>query len=187
MTAIAWDGKEMCSDSLEAFNTGEVLGYTQKLFRLRSGGILGTAGDGDCREVIELFQDVETQKDLPSKKDMIKTGTNFEGLLWLPDRTMNYVSISWDADAKGYEAGISGVLGKMAVAGCGGPYALGVMKAGGTARDGIKAAVKSHIACGGAVQTMTLEVSKPKKRKPPKELKSPEEETIKKMEPVIVE
>lgn len=165
MTVLAWDGKNMCSDSL-ATADGKRWGRSKKLHRLKSGAILGTAGDCDSRAVNELLDLCETEADLPSSADLRKTRTIFGGLLWLPDRTLWVIDIDQDEyDADVWYAQINQCLEKYAVHGSGYLEAETVLRLGMSAEEAVKAAIKSDIHCGGPVQKMTLEVPKPKKKK----------------------
>lgn len=169
MTCIAFDGKQMVSDSLQTDDSMR-LGPCKKLYKMKSGAILGTAGDADARELISLFDACETEVDLPSKLALMMTRTDFEGLLWLPDRTLWSVNTKREEDdITVWDASIFEIKEKVAVAGSGGKYALGVLDHGGTAVEAVKVAIKRDSCCGGALQIMVLETKKlPKKPRPSK-------------------
>lgn len=169
MTVVAYDGREMVSDSL--MSGGNLrLGSVQKVYKLKSGALMGTAGGADSREVLETFDLVENPSQFPSLDDLRKLKSDFQGILVLPDRTVYFVDIWCDEfDPAIWSASIIQTDSKCATAGSGGEIALTVLQTGGTALDAVKAAIKLDIFCGGPIQRMSLETPvKVKKTKKPK-------------------
>lgn len=191
ITVIAFDGKQMASDSIQTDSTsGSVvkLGNCQKLYRMKSGAILGTAGDSDARELIALFDSCETEIDLPSKLSMMMCRTDFEGLLWLPDKTLWSVNVKREEDdLTVWDASVFELRGKEFAVGCGAPYALGALDHGATAVQAVKVAIKRDAKCGGPIQVMTLEAKKPVKKPRPskKKIISVIEETVEELSSVV--
>lgn len=162
MTVIAWDSKEMVSDSQCTYETGKRSYNEKKLFRLKSGAVLGTAGDADWRDILNLLDSAEHGYDLPSRHDLSVLRTHFHGLIWLPDRSIWEISIEQDEEERHvWYASVTEVKEKKAAVGCGADNAMGVLDNGGSARDAVKAAIKRDVFCGGPLQCMTLEVPKP--------------------------
>lgn len=167
ITVIAWDSKEMVSDSLSTVDNKR-FSMCQKLFKLKSGAILGTAGESDAREIIVLLDTAETEVDLPSRLSLSMCRAEFCGLLWLPDRTLWSIDIIQDQHQHEiWNASVVQVKGKIAAVGCGADNALGVLTMGGSAVEAVKAAIKLDVFCGGPVQRMTLEAKKPSKKPRP--------------------
>lgn len=170
----------MVSDSLSTIDNKR-FSMCQKLFKLKSGAILGTAGESDAREIIALLDTCETEVDLPSRLSLSMCRAEFCGLLWLPDRTLWSVDIIQDEHQHEiWNASVVQVKGKIAAVGCGADNALGVLALGGTAVESVKSAIKLDVFCGGPVQRMTLDVKKPAKKPRPskKKIISVIEETI---------
>ena len=151
MTCIAWDGNTLASDSQCTDNCGMYLTRTPKLFRLKGGALIGTAGDDDCREVMELFDNVKDENDFPSRGQMAATHTNFGGLLVLPNKAVYTIDIGYQelGERLGgqWDGSITRIYGKYAIMGSGGSYAMGAMVSGASAVDAVKAACKLDSFC----------------------------------------
>ena len=161
MTIIAFDSKSMAADSMMSTLDGHIVGRCRKLFRLKSGGILGRAGDVDCRAVIALLDGVKDYDDLPSKAELEATRTEFLGLLWLPNKQLVEIIISPDEEAR-YSAQVVEIEEKYAAVGHGELYARAILSSGGSSRDAVRVAIKHSGTCGGPIQEMKLgEVTKP--------------------------
>ncbi len=142
MTTIAYRDGIMAADSQCTDEWGMKLTDTDKIFRLHGGGLLGTAGDDDARELMELLDSSVTEATLPTREQLGDTHTEFLGLLWLPDDTLWYVSISIRSDE--YDAGWDGSVSRLkrpfAAVGSGQQFAYGAMAHGATAKEAIKVA-----------------------------------------------
>lgn len=162
MTVIAWDGKTLASDSLMSDQYGSVVGPMKKLYRLKSGGMVGMSGDADARTVIHLLDNVKDEQDLPTKQELETLRTDGDYILVLPDKTVWLVSISYDGDGRYFGEIVPSRARFMAV-GHGQDYARAAMSLGLTAEKAVKEACKFSLSCGGAVQTMKLE-DRPKEK-----------------------
>lgn len=166
MTVIAWNKSGMASDSLCSMPDGSYLTKTKKLFRTKTGGVIGTAGDDDCRSVLALFDNCEISTDLPSREEMKYTKTSFNGLLWLPDKSIFVIFIELDSSMNHPDAwygGVSELSEKYAAVGHGAPYAQAILSHGGTPEEAVREACKWSLFCRGPVQSMVLE-EQPKKK-----------------------
>lgn len=162
MTVIAFDGKVLASDSCIS-EFGFYAGSAKKLFRLKSGGMLGTAGDADCRAVINVLDSIKDGADLPTRVELEALKTDGTYLLVLPDKTTWLISMGFDDDIKSWKAEVFEAKTKYVVAGHGGDFAKMAMYLGKTAPQAIKEACKWSLACRPPVQTMKLE-DKPKEK-----------------------
>lgn len=172
MTVIAWDGKVLAADSLETDSNGYMLGMCKKLYRLKSGGMLGTAGDSDCRALMGLVENVKDENDLPTRAEIEATKTAGSYILVLPDKSVFMLSTDVDEDLKAVKAEVVPYKGKCLAVGHGQDFARAAMSVGKTSAEAVKVACKWSVVCGGPIQTMKLE-DKPKekikrvRRKPP--------------------
>lgn len=155
MTVVAFDSKSIASDSLVTGTDGHIYGKAKKLFRLKSGGILGTAGDVDCRALMALLDGVKDYDDLPSKQELEATRTEFTGLLWLPNKKMVEIGITADQEAR-FFAYVMEINERYAAIGHGEQYARAILSSGGSSKDAVKAAIRHSSACGGPIQEMKL-------------------------------
>jgi hypothetical protein len=165
----------MVSDSKCTDPVGMYLTPTSKLFRLKSGGILGTAGDDDAREVMQLLDQCKDQDDLPSKQQLADTKTEFSGLLYLPNKKLYQVDIyNHPEHPQVWAASVSELRAKFAGVGSGSPYAIGAMHHGATAQQAVKIACKLDAFCALPLQVMKPDVPKKKEPLVPRKRKKPE-------------
>lgn len=171
MTVIAWDGKTLAADSMEADDEGYYIGRCKKIFRLKSGGMLGTAGDSDSRALIALVENVKDENDLPTRAELEATKLDGVFILVLPDKAAVVIEIFQIEDRIRFFAQVLSITGKHYAIGHGGDFARAAMAMGKTAQEAVKLACKFSLFCGLPVQSMRLE-DKPKEkikrvRKPP--------------------
>jgi hypothetical protein len=83
MTTVAYKNGQMACDSCWSDNCVRVVSAI-KMRRLSSGALLGEAGDGDIRAVVELLDRAKSYKAMPTKEALEKTRTTFGGILVLP-------------------------------------------------------------------------------------------------------
>ncbi len=162
MTTIAYRDGVMASDSRGTDESEMVLTDCQKLYTLDSGAILGTAGDDDIRKLLKLLGKAKTPGDLPSKKRLAKTQSDFKGILVFPTKEIFIIHIakpkSLDEDMDEWTAYVCEIWDSMCAVGTGAPYAYGAMEAGKTAPQAVEIACKRDIY--SALPVHTLEISK---------------------------
>lgn len=154
MTVIAFKDGEMVSDSQVTDEDGNFTLDSEKIFMLPSGGILGTAGDDDIRNLYELVEHVTKKEEFPTKDDLSDTRCSFFGLLALPDCTLWYIDIhmvSYD-NTDEWNAQIGQINEDHYAIGSGGQIALGAMDVGATAQEAVNAAIERNAYCGGDLQ-----------------------------------
>lgn len=151
MTVIAYRDGVLAGDSCWSDN-GLVTTRASKLFRLKSGGVIGEAGDADSREMRELFTEVTGEDTMPTRKQLLEVGIDYHGLLVLADGSVWDVSV----DIKNNDAGLYPVREPYYAVGAGKMLALGVMWKGGTAEEAVQCACESHTDCCLPVTTLSL-------------------------------
>jgi len=146
-----------------------------KIIRLKSGALLGSAGDNDARAIYEILDFVKDPRKLPSRKELAQTRLEYEGLIAFPKGGVWFISTGRHDDA-GYPLDVDGVtasdadygvwpattMGGYAACGSGSDLALAAMDAGASAREAVIIASKRNIHCRLPVHTMVLN---PEKRK----------------------
>lgn len=157
MTVIAYAKGVLASDSRATDGYKIFSDKVKKLFKLSNGGMVGTAGDCDCRDVLELLSKA-TPKKMPSKAELCETKTVFRGIVVFPKGEVFEVSIDERDDVLDdrWYAAVVEVAEKYHAVGCGEDDALVMMRNGATAVQAVKAAIAGNAGCGGAVQTMHL-------------------------------
>lgn len=166
MTVIAYTKGVLASDSRATEGYKIFSDRVKKLFKLANGGMVGTAGDCDCRDVIELLGRA-TPKKMPSKHELCDTKTVFRGIVVFPKGEVFEVLIDErdDVSEDRWYAAVVEISEKYHAVGCGEDDALVAMRMGATAMQAVKTAIAGNAGCGGAVQTMKLEDLKaPRKR-----------------------
>lgn len=166
MTIIAAKGNSMSCDSCWA-SSGIVNVLAKKITRLTSGGLLGQAGDNDAREVIKLFQNVKTDKALPSRNELMALRVDFHGLLLLPNGKLIQIATS-NVLPEHIEddVGLWEVMGfPYAAVGSGADIALGAFFQGATTAQAVAAACRHQVDCRPPIHTATIAVQNKKVKK----------------------
>lgn len=157
MTTIAYRDGFMACDSCWAYEQDQQTSLS-KIARLKSGGLLGQAGDADSRSLVAMFENVKSERTLPGRKEIAELFTDFAGLFVLPtggifliecERTTNedhiYTAQLWPVGRYGFAAVGSGRL-----------LALGAMAAGKSALDSVAIACKFDINSRPPVHAVAL-------------------------------
>ncbi len=164
MTVIAWRFGVMACDSCWA--TDGVHNVTMnKILRLASGALLGSAGENDARAMYELLKHVKTEKQLPSAAQLAATKLSYHGLIALPKGGVWHV-VTDKHDTHGYphddqmDFGCfpADTIGGYAACGSGGDFALGAMAASTevTAKLAVSAAIRHQVNCRGPIHAFPL-------------------------------
>lgn len=162
MTTIAWDGKTLASDSRGTDDNEMVLTNCQKLYTLSNGAILGTAGDDDIRKLMKLIGKAKKPSELPSKKKLAATKTDFKGILVLRTGEVYIVEVakpkSLDADVDEWTGYICEITDSMCAVGTGAPYAYGAMEFGASAEEAVEVACRRDPFSALPVQILKIDV-----------------------------
>jgi hypothetical protein len=145
MTTIAYKDGMMAGDS--CWNThGIVDNLANKIQRLKSGALLGQAGDNDIREIVVLLDNVKSAKSLPSYAQLTAIRCDSTVLLALPNGAVFKLSTSKklthdDTD----DLGLWRIERSVAAIGSGADLALGAMSAGASALQAVRIACRWDI------------------------------------------
>jgi 20S proteasome alpha/beta subunit len=155
MTVIAYRSKHRilaadsrCSDSL-----GMHLTNCQKIFRLRNGALLGTAGDSDDRDVRDVLSRATPRK-MPVRKALAELQTQFSGILVFPKGHVYTIELwhrEFDHDGE-WAASVDAIRDEMVAIGCGAQFAYGAMEHGANPIQAVRAACRRDTACALPVQ-----------------------------------
>lgn len=147
MTTVAYRAGVMACDSCWTDGAGGIDSLASKIRRLKSGALLGAAGDNDARPLERLLDRVAAPARMPSLEKLIAIRREFTGLLVLPCGAVFKIATAllppenWDADFSD-DIGVWPIHAPFAAIGSGAAYALGAMAAD---KDAIAAV---EIACG---------------------------------------
>lgn len=134
---------------------------SKKIMRLKSGALLGQAGDNDARDVLKLLIGVKSHRNLPSRSDLMAIRCDFTGLLVFPSGRIFKISTTfvspenWTEDVKD-DFGVWEIEGGMATIGSGADFAMGAMEAGASARRAVQIACRRDINSRPPIHSLTL-------------------------------
>jgi len=161
MTTIAFRDGIMAADSRCTDEFYMVLTDCQKIYRLSSGALLGTAGDDDARALLDALDSVHHETALPSRHELAELEIEFTGLLALPDDTLWQIEVEWvEREHEGHWSGsVSQIRFDFAAVGSGAHFAMGAMGHGATAEEAVEVATKFDIFSALPLQTESLRES----------------------------
>jgi S-methylmethionine-dependent homocysteine/selenocysteine methylase len=143
VTTIAVKDGEMACDSCWTDCNWLYGTSMNKITRLKSGALLGEAGDNDSRAVVKLLQNCKTFDQLPTAIELSDCKVDYAALILFPDGTMAQISIEHDQTVEeAYHGGAWPVNRGCSAVGTGAAVAIGAMRAGKSAREAVA------IACG---------------------------------------
>jgi len=161
MTTIAYRDGVMAGDSSFTFND-VVDTLSRKVHRLKSGALLGQAGDNDGRHLVALLDGARTAKQLPSRADLLGLRANFVGLLVLPRGAVFKINGAlkppehWSEKDDGQDVGIWPIEAPFAAIGSGTDLALGALAHGASALQAVKIACRFDIHSRPPVYSLAL-------------------------------
>jgi hypothetical protein len=138
MTTIACKDGHIACDSCWT-DTNWVAGTLRnKITHLRSGALLGEAGDNDSRAVVKLLQNVQSFDQIPDARTLAACQVDYAAIILFPDGEMAQIAIERDGDTGAiYKAQAYPVNRGMTAVGSGAQLALGFMGAGRTAAEAV--------------------------------------------------
>lgn len=162
MTAIAYRAGLMACDSCWTYGSTQVESAI-KITRLRSGALLGQAGDNDARAILDLLQNIRNPDKLPARGALAETKCDFIGLLALPKGGVFCIATG-KVDEMGFPAddeedfGVwrACTMGGYAAVGSGAEAALAAMDAGADARRAVDIACRRNINCRPPIHVLRL-------------------------------
>ena len=146
MTTVTFKSGVMACDSCFSYG-GSVDTLGKKIVRLRSGALLGQAGDNDARDVIALLSTVKSVRQIPSRKDLLSLRTDFLGLLVTPSGRIIKVSTTFVSpenwtDETEKDLGAWEINHAFTAIGSGSDIAMGAMAAGADAKRAVMIACR---------------------------------------------
>src|SRR5580693_5823571 len=103
----------------------------QKVFTLRNGALLGTAGDSDDRDVRAILA-TATPRKMPSRAVLAETRNVFSGILVFPKGQVFTVDV-WHREHESsgeWAASVDAIRDEILAVGCGAQFAYGAMEVG---------------------------------------------------------
>lgn len=155
MTTIAYRDKIMACDS--QWTVGDIRGVSRtKIRRLRSGALLGMAGENDGRALEKLLDRVMSPKTLPLPKVLHELKQDLHGLLVFPNGRIFVITTIAVTDNAAAESGIVEVSKPYWAVGAGAHVAIGAMWAGKSAEEAVAAGIEFDPNSMGPVQVERL-------------------------------
>lgn len=138
MTTIAFKDGVMACDSKCTDGFGAFLTRSQKIYRLPNNSLLGTAGDADARDVMDILGKATTKK-LPTRKELAETETGFAGLWAFPNGKLYgvYIYAHEMGQSAEWSSQIVEIEERIAAVGSGEQFAIGAMAAGRSAAEAV--------------------------------------------------
>lgn len=143
----------MASDSRVTADNTIFTNKHRKIFRLKDGSLLGTAGDADDSDLPNLFNRI---KKIPTHKQLTNLGFEFQCIFVKPDSTVYVLESSLEEDTKIYKSSVYPINEPYVAVGSGSSWAMGALAMGASAEQAIKIAIKFDTNCGGAVQLESI-------------------------------
>jgi ATP-dependent protease HslVU (ClpYQ) peptidase subunit len=154
MTVIAYSSRHrvMAADSRLTEGTSMHLTSVRKLYRLRSGALLGMAGDGDARDMAHLLEKV-TPRRLPSRQQIAELECEVLALLVLPRGQIIRVAGEFREEGQGRWVGeVVPITDTIVAVGSGAAFAYGAMEAGASPTDAVRVTCRRDLMCALPVQ-----------------------------------
>lgn len=156
MTVIAYSRRSgvMAADSRCSDDGGYHLTTCRKIVRLRSGALLGIAGDGDARDMQEILEDA-TPEDLPSRGELVQLAGEYRAILAFKTACF-LLTVEWQSESSNWYAEVIPIEDDYVCVGTGAPFAYGALDAGANVSDAVGAACKRDLKCGLPIQVETV-------------------------------
>lgn len=116
----------------------------QKIFRLKSGALLGTCGDDDARDIINLLDNVIDESKIPPRETLANLKIDGGYLLILPNKQIWYISIGvreYSSSDEWYGEAYR-IMEPFAAIGSGSHLAIGALEFGASASEAVSCACK---------------------------------------------
>jgi ATP-dependent protease HslVU (ClpYQ) peptidase subunit len=159
MTVIAYSSKHrvLASDSQSNWDDEDMrIGNVRKIFRLKNGALLGTAGDGDDRLVRALLAKASPRK-MPSRRQLAETKTDFEGIMVFPKGQVFLITIAYSKDNSEWDGLVDYINDPVVACGHGKEFAYAAMDLGHTPQEAVRVTCKRDLTCALPVQWASLD------------------------------
>ncbi len=167
MTTIAVKAGVMACDSCWTDSNGLHGTSLNKITRLKSGALLGEAGDNDSRAVVKLLQNVKNYDQMPSAQELESTRVDYAALILFLNGETAEITITRHEGGSDvhFTAGSHRVNRGGAAVGTGAMVAIGSMDAGKSAREAVEIACRRDPYSKGPVYAVALKVEKPVRKR----------------------
>lgn len=164
MTTVAYKNGIMACDS-RCSDEDRHMTKCEKIYRLKSGALLGICGDDDTRELEQLLDGVYTSTDLPSRESLAELKLEGAYLLVLPNEEVWNIVIECRefSNTDEWLGGARQIKEEFAAIGSGSHLAIGAMEFGASAEEAVECAAKWDLYSAPPIQTLELK-QKEKKR-----------------------
>jgi hypothetical protein len=149
MTTIAYRDGIMACDSCWSLHDSLVDTLSNKVYRLKSGALLGQCGSNDIRPMIKMLDNAKSERQMPSYDEIAAVRISGMYLLVLPNKrvfkfqTTARAPDTWDDDL--VDLGMWRVERPFTAVGSGSDYAIGAMEHGASAEQAVRIACRLDI------------------------------------------
>jgi hypothetical protein len=164
MTTIAYKDGVMASDSCIS-GGGTWRASVAKVGKTSTGALYGWAGEADIREALNLIDRIHTPDDLPSKREIAHTQTDFSLLIAFGPNEVYSIHCNECEDGR-YQGYVNIANLGFASIGSGSEIATGALAAGASAVDAVK--IATEFDCYSKAPVYSIAFEKPATKKPPK-------------------
>jgi 20S proteasome alpha/beta subunit len=155
VTVIAYSTKHKIIAADSRSTDGYAMHFTncKKIFRLKNGAVIGTAGQSDDRDVRALLEKA-TPRRMPSREQLAALKMEFIGILIFPKGQVFTIDISFiEHESEGeWMAGVDIVTDDFVAVGHGAQFAYGAMEVGATPVEAVRATCRRDTTCALPVQ-----------------------------------
>lgn len=136
MTTIAWRAGILAGDSATTEH-GTIISLAPKVHKLKSGAIVGYAGDADSRALHRLLEKTNKPNELPSVAKLRELKQDHAAIIAFPNGKVFAIDVGND---KGDYCGVCEIVAPYYAIGSGGLVAMAAMAAGATAMKAVSIA-----------------------------------------------
>lgn len=155
MTVIAYSAKHriLAADSRCSDEFSMHLTNCKKIFRLKNGALVGTAGDDDDRLVRAVLEKASPRR-MPTRQQLADTRTTFVGLLVFPKGQVFVITIGVKeySNTDEWDGCVSPISDDFVAVGHGQQYAYGALEAGKNPIEAVRITCRRDTTCALPVQ-----------------------------------
>lgn len=154
MTVIAYSSRHqiMAADSRASDDKGEYhITNCRKIFRLKSGALLGLSGDGDARD-LQMLLERATPRKMPTRQQIAELKLDAVGLLVFPKGQVFTITGEFMKSRDCWVGEVFPIWDEISAIGSGAAYALGAMEFGASPSEAVRVACRRDLLCALPVQ-----------------------------------
>lgn len=157
MTTIAWRADTIVGDSATTEH-GTLISLAPKVHKLKSGAIVGYAGDADSRALHAILEKVRKPADLPSVAKLRELKQDHAAIILFPSGKVFAIDVGND---KGDYCGICEIVADYYAIGSGGLVAMAAMAAGASAMKAVSIACDLDVHTKAPITFKQIKLKKP--------------------------